>query len=86
MCRSYICRTGKTRNQLAVKIHHELPEFMSTRGGNPLRPGDGIIRCWLNRMLLPATVGTGSDSHTRLPIGISFSAGSGLVEFGAPQT
>ncbi len=64
-------------------MHHELPEFMSDRGGIALRPGDGIIHSWLNRMLLPDTVGTGGDSHTRFPIGISFPAGSGLVAFGA---
>jgi aconitate hydratase 2/2-methylisocitrate dehydratase len=56
-------------------MHHELPEFISNRGGIPLRPGDGIIHSWLNRMLLPDTVGTGGDSHTRFPIGISFPAG-----------
>ena len=58
-----------------VKMHHELPDFISTRGGIALRPGDGIIHSWLNRMLLPDTVGTGGDSHTRFPIGISFPAG-----------
>jgi aconitate hydratase 2/2-methylisocitrate dehydratase len=66
-----------------VKTHHELPTFISTRGGVSLRPGDGIIHSWLNRMLLPDTVGTGGDSHTRFPIGISFPAGSGLVAFAA---
>src|SRR3990167_44651 len=66
-----------------VKMHHELPDFISTRGGISLKPGDGIIHSWLNRMLLPDTVGTGGDSHTRFPIGISFPAGSGLVAFGA---
>jgi aconitate hydratase 2/2-methylisocitrate dehydratase len=66
-----------------VKMHHELPEFISNRGGISLRPGDGIIHSWLNRMLLPDTVGTGGDSHTRFPIGISFPAGSGLVAFAA---
>ncbi|HUR89294.1 MAG TPA: aconitase family protein, partial [Ramlibacter sp.] len=65
------------------KMHHELPEFISTRGGVALRPGDGVIHSWLNRMLLPDTVGTGGDSHTRFPIGISFPAGSGLVAFAA---
>jgi aconitate hydratase 2/2-methylisocitrate dehydratase len=64
-------------------MHHELPDFIITRGGISLRPGDGIIHSWLNRMLLPDTVGTGGDSHTRFPIGISFPAGSGLVAFGA---
>ena len=64
-------------------MHHELPDFISTRGGISLNPGDGIIHSWLNRMLLPDTVGTGGDSHTRFPIGISFPAGSGLVAFGA---
>ncbi len=66
-----------------VKTHHELPEFIRNRGGVSLRPGDGVIHSWLNRMLLPDTVGTGGDSHTRFPIGISFPAGSGLVAFGA---
>jgi aconitate hydratase 2/2-methylisocitrate dehydratase len=66
-----------------VKTHHELPAFISTRGGISLRPGDGVIHSWLNRMLLPDTVGTGGDSHTRFPIGISFPAGSGLVAFAA---
>ncbi|HCX32608.1 MAG TPA: aconitate hydratase B, partial [Rhodocyclaceae bacterium] len=66
-----------------VKMHHELPPFMSSRGGVSLRPGDGVIHSWLNRMLLPDTVGTGGDSHTRFPIGISFPAGSGLVAFAA---
>jgi len=66
-----------------VKTHRELPAFISNRGGISLRPGDGVIHSWLNRMLLPDTVGTGGDSHTRFPIGISFPAGSGLVAFGA---
>ncbi len=66
-----------------VKMHHELPAFISNRGGVSLRPGDGVIHSWLNRMLLPDTVGTGGDSHTRFPIGISFPAGSGLVAFAA---
>src|SRR3954471_19366032 len=66
-----------------VKMHHELPDFISTRGGVSLRPGDGVIHSWLNRLLLPDTVGTGGDSHTRFPIGISFPAGSGLVAFAA---
>ena len=63
--------------------HHTLPDFIRNRGGVSLRPGDGIIHSWLNRMLLPDTVGTGGDSHTRFPIGISFPAGSGLVAFAA---
>jgi aconitate hydratase 2/2-methylisocitrate dehydratase len=66
-----------------VKTHRELPAFISNRGGVSLRPGDGVIHSWLNRLLLPDTVGTGGDSHTRFPIGISFPAGSGLVAFGA---
>ena len=77
------CHTAAYPKPVDVKMHHELPVFMSTRGGVPLRPGDGIIHSWLNRMLLPDTVGTGGDSHTRFPIGISFPAGSGLVAFGA---
>jgi aconitate hydratase 2/2-methylisocitrate dehydratase len=77
------CHTAAYPKPVDVKMHHELPDFMSTRGGVPLRPGDGIINSWLNRMLLPDTVGTGGDSHTRFPIGISFPAGSGLVAFGA---
>ena len=77
------CHTAAYPKPVDVKMHHELPAFISTRGGVPLRPGDGIIHSWLNRMLLPDTVGTGGDSHTRFPIGISFPAGSGLVAFGA---
>ena len=77
------CHTAAYPKPVDVKMHHELPDFMSDRGGIPLRPGDGIIHSWLNRMLLPDTVGTGGDSHTRFPIGISFPAGSGLVAFGA---
>ncbi|MBU3737592.1 MAG: bifunctional aconitate hydratase 2/2-methylisocitrate dehydratase [Rhodoferax sp.] len=77
------CHTAAYPKPVDVKMHHELPEFISTRGGVSLRPGDGIIHSWLNRMLLPDTVGTGGDSHTRFPIGISFPAGSGLVAFGA---
>ena len=77
------CHTAAYPKPVDVKMHHELPEFMTDRGGIPLRPGDGIIHSWLNRMLLPDTVGTGGDSHTRFPIGISFPAGSGLVAFGA---
>jgi aconitate hydratase 2 / 2-methylisocitrate dehydratase len=77
------CHTAAYPKPVDVKMHHELPEFISNRGGISLRPGDGIIHSWLNRMLLPDTVGTGGDSHTRFPIGISFPAGSGLVAFGA---
>ncbi len=77
------CHTAAYPKSVDVKTHHELPVFISTRGGIPLRPGDGIIHSWLNRMLLPDTVGTGGDSHTRFPIGISFPAGSGLVAFAA---
>jgi aconitate hydratase 2 / 2-methylisocitrate dehydratase len=77
------CHTAAYPKPVDVKMHHELPAFISTRGGISLRPGDGIIHSWLNRMLLPDTVGTGGDSHTRFPIGISFPAGSGLVAFGA---
>ena len=77
------CHTAAYPKPVDVKMHHELPNFMSNRGGISLRPGDGIIHSWLNRMLLPDTVGTGGDSHTRFPIGISFPAGSGLVAFGA---
>ncbi|MDF4849928.1 aconitase family protein, partial [Vibrio parahaemolyticus] len=66
-----------------VNTHHTLPDFIMNRGGVSLRPGDGIIHSWLNRMLLPDTVGTGGDSHTRFPLGISFPAGSGLVAFAA---
>jgi aconitate hydratase 2/2-methylisocitrate dehydratase len=77
------CHTAAYPKPVDVKTHHELPEFISTRGGVALRPGDGIIHSWLNRMLLPDTVGTGGDSHTRFPIGISFPAGSGLVAFAA---
>ena len=77
------CHTAAYPKLVDVKMHHELPQFISTRGGISLRPGDGIIHSWLNRMLLPDTVGTGGDSHTRFPIGISFPAGSGLVAFGA---
>jgi len=77
------CHTAAYPKPVDVKTHRELPAFMSNRGGISLRPGDGIIHSWLNRMLLPDTVGTGGDSHTRFPIGISFPAGSGLVAFGA---
>ncbi len=77
------CHTAAYPKPVDVKTHHTLPEFISTRGGISLRPGDGIIHSWLNRMLLPDTVGTGGDSHTRFPVGISFPAGSGLVAFAA---
>jgi len=77
------CHTAAYPKPVDVKMHHELPDFISTRGGVSLRPGDGVIHSWLNRMLLPDTVGTGGDSHTRFPIGISFPAGSGLVAFAA---
>ena len=77
------CHTAAYPKPIDVKTHHTLPDFIMTRGGVSLRPGDGIIHSWLNRMLLPDTVGTGGDSHTRFPIGISFPAGSGLVAFAA---
>ena len=77
------CHTAAYPKPVDVKMHHELPAFISTRGGVSLRPGDGVIHSWLNRLLLPDTVGTGGDSHTRFPIGISFPAGSGLVAFAA---
>ena len=77
------CHTAAYPKPVDVKTHRELPAFISKRGGISLKPGDGIIHSWLNRMLLPDTVGTGGDSHTRFPIGISFPAGSGLVAFGA---
>ncbi|WP_338616336.1 bifunctional aconitate hydratase 2/2-methylisocitrate dehydratase [Pigmentiphaga sp. CHJ604] len=77
------CHTAAYPKPVDVKTHHTLPEFMSNRGGISLRPGDGVIHSWLNRMVLPDTVGTGGDSHTRFPIGISFPAGSGLVAFAA---
>lgn len=77
------CHTAAYPKSVDVKMHHELPDFISTRGGISLRPGDGVIHSWLNRFLLPDTVGTGGDSHTRFPIGISFPAGSGLVAFAA---
>jgi len=75
------CHTAAYPKPVDVDTHHTLPDFMSTRGGVSLRPGDGIIHSWLNRMLLPDTVGTGGDSHTRFPMGVSFPAGSGLVAF-----
>ena len=77
------CHTAAYPKPVDVKTHKTLPEFISTRGGVSLRPGDGVIHSWLNRLLLPDTVGTGGDSHTRFPIGISFPAGSGLVAFAA---
>ncbi|TVT52845.1 MAG: bifunctional aconitate hydratase 2/2-methylisocitrate dehydratase [Azoarcus sp. PHD] len=77
------CHTSAYPKLIDVKTHRELPSFISTRGGVSLRPGDGVIHSWLNRLLLPDTVGTGGDSHTRFPIGISFPAGSGLVAFAA---
>ncbi|HGM2667091.1 TPA: bifunctional aconitate hydratase 2/2-methylisocitrate dehydratase, partial [Neisseria gonorrhoeae] len=77
------CHTAAYPKPVDVKTHKELPAFISTRGGVSLRPGDGVIHSWLNRLLLPDTVGTGGDSHTRFPIGISFPAGSGLVAFAA---
>jgi aconitate hydratase 2/2-methylisocitrate dehydratase len=77
------CHTAAYPKPVDVKTHHELPAFISSRGGVSLRPGDGVIHSWLNRLLLPDTVGTGGDSHTRFPIGISFPAGSGLVAFAA---
>lgn len=77
------CHTAAYPKPVDIKLQHELPDFISARGGVALKPGDGVIHSWLNRMLLPDTVGTGGDSHTRFPIGISFPAGSGLVAFGA---
>lgn len=77
------CHTSAYPKPIDVTTHHSLPDFIMNRGGVSLRPGDGIIHSWLNRMLLPDTVGTGGDSHTRFPIGISFPAGSGLVAFAA---
>jgi aconitate hydratase 2/2-methylisocitrate dehydratase len=77
------CHTAAYPKPVDVKMHHELPTFIENRGGVALRPGDGVIHSWLNRLLLPDTVGTGGDSHTRFPIGISFPAGSGLVAFAA---
>ena len=77
------CHTAAYPKPADVKLHHTLPDFITSRGGISLRPGDGVIHSWLNRMVLPDTVGTGGDSHTRFPIGISFPAGSGLVAFAA---
>ena len=77
------CHTAAYPKPVDVKLQQELPDFFTSRGGVSLRPGDGIIHSWLNRMLVPDTVGTGGDSHTRFPLGISFPAGSGLVAFAA---
>ncbi|MCE0557171.1 bifunctional aconitate hydratase 2/2-methylisocitrate dehydratase [Motilimonas sp. E26] len=77
------CHTAAYPKPIDVNTHHTLPDFIMNRGGVSLRPGDGVIHSWLNRMLLPDTVGTGGDSHTRFPLGISFPAGSGLVAFAA---
>ncbi|MBE9172597.1 bifunctional aconitate hydratase 2/2-methylisocitrate dehydratase [Cyanobium sp. LEGE 06143] len=77
------CHTAAYPKPVDLQTHAELPDFMASRGGVALQPGDGIIHSWLNRMLLPDTVGTGGDSHTRFPLGISFPAGSGLVAFAA---
>lgn len=77
------CHTAAYPKPVDITLQHSLPDFMTSRGGVALRPGDGVIHSWLNRLLLPDTVGTGGDSHTRFPMGISFPAGSGLVAFGA---
>ncbi|MGB2924310.1 MAG: bifunctional aconitate hydratase 2/2-methylisocitrate dehydratase [Limnothrix sp.] len=77
------CHTAAYPKPVDINTHKNLPDFFSTRGGVALKPGDGIIHSWLNRMLMPDTVGTGGDSHTRFPLGISFPAGSGLVAFAA---
>ena len=77
------CHTAAYPKPVDIELQHTLPEFMSSRGGVSLKAGDGVIHSWLNRMILPDTVGTGGDSHTRFPIGISFPAGSGLVAFAA---
>ncbi|PHS24685.1 MAG: bifunctional aconitate hydratase 2/2-methylisocitrate dehydratase [Methylophaga sp.] len=77
------CHTAAYPKPVDITLQHTLPDFISTRAGVSLRPGDGVIHSWLNRMVLPDTVGTGGDSHTRFPIGISFPAGSGLVAFAA---
>ncbi len=77
------CHTAAYPKTVDIKTHRTLPGFITTRGGVSLRPGDGVIHSWLNRLLLPDTVGTGGDSHTRFPIGVSFPAGSGLVAFAA---
>jgi aconitate hydratase 2 / 2-methylisocitrate dehydratase len=83
MANSSFCHTAAYLKPVDIKTHQDLPDFFAQRGGVALRPGDGIIHSWLNRMLLPDTVGTGGDSHTRFPLGISFPAGSGLVVFAA---
>jgi aconitate hydratase 2/2-methylisocitrate dehydratase len=75
------CHTAAYPKPTDIKMHHTLPDFISNRSGVALRPGDGVIHSWLNRMVLPDTVGTGADSHTRFPIGISFPGGSGIVAF-----
>jgi len=77
------CHTAAYPKPVDINLQHNLPDFMQSRSGVSLRPGDGVIHSWLNRMILPDTVGTGGDSHTRFPMGISFPAGSGLVAFGA---
>ncbi|RDH85612.1 MAG: bifunctional aconitate hydratase 2/2-methylisocitrate dehydratase [endosymbiont of Galathealinum brachiosum] len=77
------CHTAAYPKPIDINLQHNLPDFMQSRSGVSLRPGDGVIHSWLNRMILPDTVGTGGDSHTRFPMGISFPAGSGLVAFGA---
>jgi aconitate hydratase 2/2-methylisocitrate dehydratase len=77
------CHTAAYPKPADIELHHTLPEFITSRGGVSLKPGDGVIHSWLNRMILPDTLGTGGDSHTRFPIGISFPAGSGLVAFAA---
>ncbi len=77
------CHTAAYPKPADIELQHTLPEFITSRGGVSLKPGDGVIHSWLNRMVLPDTVGTGGDSHTRFPIGISFPAGSGLVAFAA---
>ncbi|HIC10799.1 MAG TPA: bifunctional aconitate hydratase 2/2-methylisocitrate dehydratase [Campylobacterales bacterium] len=77
------CHTAAYPKPADIKLHNTLPDFISNRGGISLRPGDGVIHSWLNRMVLPDTVGTGADSHTRFPIGISFPGGSGIVAFAA---
>jgi aconitate hydratase 2/2-methylisocitrate dehydratase len=77
------CHTAAYPKPVDVEMHHTLPDFFRTRGGVALKPGDGVIHSWLNRMILPDQVGTGGDSHTRFPLGVSFPAGSGLVAFAA---
>jgi len=77
------CHTAAYPKPIDIDTQHTMPDFIMNRGGVSLRPGDGIIHSWLNRMLLPDTVGTGGDSHTRFPLGISFPAGSGMVAFAA---